>query len=59
MTDINLDDLTHLQAINKKLTSGYHISEQDTLMWQELEIGLVDSRNTLALEAKKIRSPAM
>ena len=37
MTDINLDDLTHLQAINKKLTSGYHISEQDTLMWQELD----------------------
>ena len=37
MTQINLDELTHLQVINKKLVTGYHISEQDTLMWQELD----------------------
>lgn len=37
MTQINLDELNHLQAINKKLVTGYHISEQDTLMWQELD----------------------
>lgn len=37
MTQINLAELTHLQAINKKLVTGYHISEQDTVMWQELD----------------------
>ncbi|MBB1294454.1 hypothetical protein H5154_17645 [Pseudoalteromonas sp. SR44-5] len=37
MTQINLDELSHLQAINKKLVTGYHISEQDTVMWQELD----------------------
>ena len=37
MTQINLNELSHLQAINKKLVTGYHISEQDTLMWQELD----------------------
>lgn len=37
MSQINLHELTHLQAINKKLVTGYHISEQDTLMWQELD----------------------
>ncbi len=37
MTTINLDMLNELQAINKKLVSGYHISEQDTTLWQELD----------------------
>ena len=37
MTQINLNELSHLQAINKKLVAGYHICEQDTLMWQELD----------------------
>lgn len=37
MTTINLDRLNELQAINKKLVSGYHISEQDTTLWQELD----------------------
>lgn len=37
MTHINLSDLTELQAINKKLVSGYHISEQDTTLWQQLD----------------------
>lgn len=37
MTQINLNELTHLQAINKKLVAGYHICEQDNLMWQELD----------------------
>ncbi|MGO2293040.1 MAG: condensin complex protein MksE [Pseudoalteromonas sp.] len=37
MTQINLNELSHLQAINKKLVTGYHISEQDTVMWQELD----------------------
>ncbi|KID56827.1 hypothetical protein JF50_13070 [Pseudoalteromonas luteoviolacea] len=37
MTQINLNDLTQLQAINKKLAGGYHISEQDTTLWQELD----------------------
>ncbi|MCG7564129.1 MULTISPECIES: hypothetical protein [Pseudoalteromonas] len=37
MTHINLDELSQLQAINKKLVSGYHISEQDTTQWQELD----------------------
>ena len=37
MTNINLTDLSELQAINKKLVSGYHISEQDTTLWQQLD----------------------
>ena len=37
MTDINLSQLSALQYINKKLVSGYHISEQDNLAWQELD----------------------
>ncbi|PHI37774.1 hypothetical protein CBQ28_08360 [Pseudoalteromonas sp. GCY] len=37
MTTINLDMLNELQAINKKLVSGYHICEQDTTLWQELD----------------------
>lgn len=37
MTTINLAHLTELQAINKKLASGYHISEQDTTLWQQLD----------------------
>ncbi|WP_440053288.1 condensin complex protein MksE [Pseudoalteromonas sp. T1lg65] len=37
MTQINLEQLSELQAINKKLVSGYHISEQDTTLWQQLD----------------------
>lgn len=37
MTTINLAELNELQAINKKLVSGYHISEQDTTLWQQLD----------------------
>ena len=37
MTQINLTDLSELQTINKKLASGYHISEQDTTLWQQLD----------------------
>jgi hypothetical protein len=37
MTQINLSELTELQVINKKLVSGYHISEQDTTLWQHLD----------------------
>ncbi|MCF6433934.1 hypothetical protein [Pseudoalteromonas sp. MMG022] len=37
MTQINLSELTELHAINKKLVGGYHISEQDTTLWQQLD----------------------
>ncbi|MFC0117181.1 hypothetical protein ACFFK7_04565 [Pseudoalteromonas xiamenensis] len=37
MTAINLSELTELQAIYKKLAGGYHISEQDTTLWQQLD----------------------
>lgn len=37
MTHINLAELTELQHINKKLVSGYHISEQDVQLWQQLD----------------------
>lgn len=37
MSMINLAELTHLQDINRKLVSGYHISEQDLGLWQELD----------------------
>ncbi|MFC3034558.1 hypothetical protein ACFOEE_18820 [Pseudoalteromonas fenneropenaei] len=37
MTTINLNELTELQAIHKKLASGCHISEQDTTQWQQLD----------------------
>ncbi|GAA78467.1 MULTISPECIES: hypothetical protein [unclassified Pseudoalteromonas] len=41
-THINLNELTHLQAINKKLVAGYHICEQDNVMWQELDQHIED-----------------
>ncbi|WP_438938507.1 condensin complex protein MksE [Algibacillus agarilyticus] len=34
---IDLLELTLLQDINKKLVSGYHISEQDVQLWQQLD----------------------
>ncbi|NTS77264.1 hypothetical protein HR060_10350 [Catenovulum sp. SM1970] len=34
---INLSELTYLQDINKKLVGGYHISEQDVQLWQQLD----------------------
>jgi len=34
---LELDLLTHLAEIHKKLTTGYHISEQDFALWQELD----------------------
>ncbi|WP_228710710.1 DUF4194 domain-containing protein [Saccharobesus litoralis] len=34
---INLTELSLLQDINKKLVSGYHISEQDIQLWQQLD----------------------
>ncbi|MCF2861449.1 hypothetical protein FIU82_08530 [Pseudoalteromonas sp. THAF3] len=37
MSQIDLSQLTQLHYINKKLVSGYHISEQDNLAWQELD----------------------
>ncbi len=37
MNQIDLSQLSELQHINKKLTSGYHISEQDTTLWQQLD----------------------
>ena len=37
MTQINLAELSELQTINKKLVSGYHISEQDVQLWQQLD----------------------
>ncbi|MFY8275094.1 condensin complex protein MksE [Pseudoalteromonas sp. SSDWG2] len=37
MSTLDLSQLTQLQYINKKLVSGYHISEQDNLAWQELD----------------------
>ncbi|CCQ12243.1 FIG00949435: hypothetical protein [Pseudoalteromonas luteoviolacea B = ATCC 29581] len=37
MTTINLSDLSELQPIYKKLAGGYHISEQDTVLWQQLD----------------------
>jgi hypothetical protein len=46
MTQINLSALTHLHDINKKLVTGYHICEQDTVMWQELD-QKVDAYNDL------------
>jgi len=42
MTHINLNELNHLQVINKKLVAGYHICEQDTVMWQELDQNIDD-----------------
>lgn len=37
MTVINLSDLSELQNIYKKLAGGYHISEHDTTLWQQLD----------------------
>ena len=37
MTQIDLTQLTELQNIHKKLSSGYHISEQDVGLWQQLD----------------------
>ncbi len=37
MTHIDLSQLSLLKAINKKLVSGYHISEQDRELWQQLD----------------------
>ena len=37
MPQIDLAQLTELQAINKKLVAGYHISEQDTALFQQLD----------------------
>ena len=34
---LNLDELTQLAEISKKLSNGYHISEQDFALWQELD----------------------
>ncbi len=34
---IELEQLTHLADIHKRLTTGYHISEQDFALWQELD----------------------
>ncbi len=35
---LNLDELTQLAEISKKLSNGYHISEQDFALWQELDL---------------------
>ncbi len=34
---LELELVTHLAEIHKKLTTGYHISEQDFALWQELD----------------------
>jgi hypothetical protein len=34
---IELEQLTQLAEIHKKLSTGYHISEQDFALWQELD----------------------
>lgn len=37
MNQIDLSALSLLSTINKKLVSGYHVSEQDTTLWQQLD----------------------
>lgn len=38
MTHIDLSQLSELKTINKKLMSGYHISEHDTALFQQLDL---------------------
>ena len=37
MNTIDLNELKHLKEINKRLVTGFHISENDIALWHELE----------------------